>query len=193
MINKIYEIDVNIKDFVSVVYDPKKDQPICYFDGKPIKKVSKCIYGRFKNLGDEQTELMQHSNFYYLAPGTFLCDQKVIDTGLFYNEDVEFLKVDVDGAFVWAVNVLYVEECLDIKNSRINYFKASNDVKKIERYAFDKKKIRKGKNIFKIPQTIRTEVYASNAFIDKVEESGLIGLEPKLLWEDSPGGHYGPP
>jgi hypothetical protein len=122
------------------------------------------------------------ANFMDLDPGVLVCDNfAIIKIGDFLSNEVELLPIDVEGIDYKLINIINIVDCLDEDKSEIKYFKNSRDVNKIIRHVFDTDLLINVK-LFKIPQRKRTDIFATDAFRDKILQSGLTGLEFRLVY-----------
>lgn len=122
------------------------------------------------------------ANFMDLDPGVLVGDPfAIIKIGESISNEVELLPLDVEGIEYKLINITNLVDCLDEKKSEVKYFKNSIDVKRITTYIFYTDLLINVK-LFKIPQQKRTEIFATDAFRDKILESGLTGLEFRLVY-----------
>jgi hypothetical protein len=89
-------------------------------------------------------------------------------------DDVEFLPLLTPRGPYYELNISRVAG-LDVPNSAVIFFKESRKILKVERYAFYWDRL-KEKNIFLLSELGQREWFVSDAFKQKVEESGLSGL-----------------
>lgn len=88
---------------------------------------------------------------------------------------VEALPLIFDEDELYAINVLDVADCLDVKKSEIEYF-PDGGVMYVSRHVFNKECLGDERHIFKIPQEIVKRVFVSDAFKKLVEKEHLEGL-----------------
>lgn len=80
----------------------------------------------------------------------------------------------------YATNVILVIDALDEQRSRIDYFKATGRVKEVRRYRF-RPTVVQDLAVFRIPQTARSEVLVTDAFVRAVRDGGLAGFSENLV------------
>jgi hypothetical protein len=91
-------------------------------------------------------------------------------------ESVEYLPVICPGKVKYfAVNVLKVVDCIDHSKSDAIRFDDGR-VMKFKKYAF-KKELLQGAHIFKIPDFLFSRIFVSEEFVNKANESGLLGFD----------------
>lgn len=98
----------------------------------------------------------------------------------FMEKDVEFLQVFLDQTPLWAVNVVSIVDTLDLASSDVVYWQG--DLKKIKCYSFRSDKL-EGRSIFRIPQTVVSEVFVSEEVKLAIAKAGLKGLICELVWK----------
>jgi hypothetical protein len=97
----------------------------------------------------------------------------------------ELLPLGGDGDGYHALNVTRVIDALDEQRSGVKRFRSSGRVMRVLRYAFRSQEIGDAA-IFKIPQTVKSEVYVTDRFAAAVRRDELTGLAwDRLLWSES--------
>jgi hypothetical protein len=177
----VWDVRCDVANFATMYLVNKFGQPLDFcpewpdFEGQKIGK----------NCFQFKTKLKKNkpvANFTYLDCGVLVCDYFAITKiGDFISNEVELLPIDVDGLNCQLINILNVVDCLDEKKSEIKFFKNSKNVKDIKRYVFNEYMLR-NINLFKIPQLKRTDIFATDTFRDKILESGLTGLDFRLVY-----------
>ncbi len=92
------------------------------------------------------------------------------------------LRCEMESGTYRALNVTCLVDALDVERSQVKRFR-SGRIMRVLRYAFVAEKLT-GLPLFKIPQRPLQDVYASDAFVERVVASGLDGFVFKLLWAD---------
>jgi|GEM_PF-5422424 len=98
-------------------------------------------------------------------------------------QEIQLFPLKIDDIDMKIVNILDVIDCLDKTKSDIEYFDNSKDVMDVNKYVFKTNPI-KNRTIFKIPQLVRTELFATDRFRDAVLDFCLSGLLFELVYED---------
>ncbi len=115
-------------------------------------------------------------DFYYVAPGWLgmnerakcFLDSLAPNVGEFI-QVTEKTKMDV-----FLLSVQKIVDALDKEASDIKYFNSSEKVMRISHYVF--KPLTETPLLFKIPETARSEILCSEAFVNEIKQSGLRGL-----------------
>jgi uncharacterized protein DUF1629 len=91
---------------------------------------------------------------------------------------VELLPLDVEGGDeLYAINVLRESDALDEEASELKHFPTDpSRIMRIVNYVFDPKRLA-GETIFRLAQQPRGRAYITDAFVRRVRETGLRGLE----------------
>jgi len=150
-----------------------------YFEGQLIGKDNFQFFANFDRYFGEK----KIGNFVNCT-GALMCDNYALEKLMSYIEkDVEILPMCVESRELNVLNVIRIIDCLDKGGSDILYFSNSEDVMDIKKYAFFTEVI--GKHcIFKIPQLVRTDIFATDTFRDKVLEHQLTGLKFDLVYSE---------
>ena len=81
------------------------------------------------------------------------------------------------------MNVLNVVDCLDYEKSEFEYSpRNSNKIIGFKKFAFKFDKVI-GHHIFKIPETLRADIFISDELKQKIENSGLKGFKFIEMWD----------
>jgi len=104
----------------------------------------------------------------------------------FLEPNGELLPIICDKEKYFLFNVTKVVDALDEPNCELQLFD-DGGIMDIVRYSFLKKKLI-GVNIFKLPQDLLGWVYATDAFVDRVQAAGLKGFKFRLVWSDESRG-----
>lgn len=173
---KIWEVSSDVTNFALIHLKAREDYDRWpYFGGQPLGDGWEVFKGRF-------ARGLPVGSFTYVGPGNLICQANVVAAlPAKAREEVEVLPLDIKGHDVRLLNVINVIDCLDESRSDITRFK-SGRVLLINKYVFDEGRLR-GVYLFKIPQLLRTEVYATDLFRSFIDEHGFTGLEFKQLWE----------
>ena len=94
---------------------------------------------------------------------------------------VEALPLETDGGRYYMIHVLDHVEALDYSRAEVTRF-SEGGVMYVDSYAF-KPGLLRGKHMFKLPETARSDVYVSETFKSLVEKAGLEGLALVYLAE----------
>jgi hypothetical protein len=87
---------------------------------------------------------------------------------------VEALPLNCDRGIFFVVNVLDHVDCLDYDRAEVTHY-SSGRVMMVDKFAFKPGSLH-GKNMFKLPETAKSEVFVSESFKKIVEKAGLTGL-----------------
>jgi hypothetical protein len=99
----------------------------------------------------------------------------------------ELLELPFNGQSYWMLNVLECINCLDAKKTQ--WRESGGERLSPEQYVFHRNRFSES-NIFKIPETYRSEVLVvdredDEGFVDELIEYQLEGYTLQLLWTDS--------
>ena len=116
-----------------------------------------------------------NGNFIDIDPGVLICDafaySRIREA---VSGEIEILPIQVDNLEMYVINVVNVVDCLDEDKSHVEYF-SDGGVSGIKQYVF-KTDLLADVMLFKIPQSSRTEIYASDNFRELVLGANLTGL-----------------
>ncbi|MBN2391036.1 MAG: hypothetical protein JXR84_09940, partial [Anaerolineae bacterium] len=91
------------------------------------------------------------------------------------------LRCENCGDTYTALNVTRLVAALDESRSEVKRFTSSGRIMRILRYAFREDAV-SDETLFKIPETVLQDVYATEAVVEKVVQSDLRGFVFKLVW-----------
>ncbi|MFC4321422.1 imm11 family protein [Litchfieldia salsa] len=120
-----------------------------------------------------------------LAPPVF-SDKAVQELEDVLGDMVEVLPISKESEKYYAINVINVLDCIDGEKAEVKRFR-SGLIMKYKKYAF-KEECLEGQDIFKVvdheeKKLIKTQVFVSDKFKDKVIESGLKGFDFIGVWD----------
>ena len=150
--------------------------PTMFFEGKRLAPVWK-VPAAHLNPSQPGAHVVDFPFFEY---GALLCSRDawgILEPYL--AAEVELLPVDVEGFNYQLLNPLSVIDCLDEERGQFTRYKTGRVIE-IKHYVFDEGKL-KGVYLFKTPEFTRTQLYATNAFRDLIEDNNLEGLEFREL------------
>jgi rRNA maturation endonuclease Nob1 len=99
-------------------------------------------------------------------------------------ERIQLRCRNCDEAYV-ALNVTRVIAALDESAARVKRYSSSGRIMRILQYAFWEERL-EGAGLFKIPETLLQDVYATQRVVKRVLDHGLQGFVFKLIWTDAP-------
>lgn len=171
---KYYSLSYNSEEFHSLTFKKNKDYKIIEkFNGSSISPQSEtieCLLFPSNKQGD----------FFYLASNILVFNQKVFDSlGDLIQFSGEIIPIQVNNEKLFALNVLKVLDCLDIKKSDISYFPEGN-IMWVKNYVFLENCIGDS-HIFKIKGVELKDIFVSEVFKKSVEEFDLQGIQFKNL------------
>lgn len=97
---------------------------------------------------------------------------------------VEFLPLNSDDGQFYMMNVIRVVDALDRDSSELKLFKDGRRVMRIVRHVFYPSKT-ESEFVFKIPEQVRSRVYATDRFREAIERAELKGFHFTQLWTSS--------
>ncbi|NQX71676.1 hypothetical protein HQN90_36925 [Paenibacillus alba] len=97
-------------------------------------------------------------------------------------DDVEVLPYLHPKDTYYAINVLNVIDCLDRSMAVLDIDEKYNVVRNINKYTFHEERIEHA-IIFKIPENLRSEIFVTDIFKEKVEQAGLTGFRFAEIWD----------
>lgn len=95
----------------------------------------------------------------------------------------ELLPLIAKEGTYFAFNVTTVIDALDEEHSTLVRFPSSHKVMHVYQYSFHPERLC-GATIFKIPQNLRSRVFVTEAFVDAVSRTNLVGFRFPRLWSD---------
>lgn len=183
MTRHIWKVDNDINNYASVILDAESMYIHLYFEGKPIGDHWPVqMTGTYYQINKAEKKIRPIGDVAYLSPGMFACTTRCKNSDIFQQAHLEFLPLSVADTTIWAVNVLEILDCLDEEKSDLKRFTSSGRVQRINNYVFKSAMIHQAELIFKIPQKIRTGIYATDRFKDKVEQAGFTGLKFEKIY-----------
>jgi hypothetical protein len=93
----------------------------------------------------------------------------------------EILPLDCKDGNYWVFNVTRMVDALNVEGAKVKRF-SDGGIMRVEQYSFRPEKIH-GLTIFKIPQFPFSDVYVTDAFVERVKGTGLTGFAFDLLWD----------
>jgi len=95
----------------------------------------------------------------------------------------EFRPVNCEGEIYFAVLDILRVDCLDVEASEIRWFPGAEGQRAIEvrRYVFFPERLQ-GHHVLALPQFSRSPMFVDGAYVERVKEAGLVGLDFTLLW-----------
>jgi hypothetical protein len=87
-----------------------------------------------------------------------------------------------DGKELFALNVLTVLDALDEERSDLVRFTGSGRIMTIKTHVLRKSVVNQV-NLFKLPQLRSSSIYVSDAFVARVRQADLWGVEFEKVWE----------
>lgn len=126
----------------------------------------------------------ERGNFFYIAPGTLVFDQRALDGMLdIFEMAGEILPLNVDGEKVFALNVLECPNAFDKKKSKFKFGRSLPEI-----YSFHPDRLYRS-SVFKVPETSQVDIFCSHGvedegeFKSRYESLGLTGLIFKELFD----------
>ncbi len=172
----VYRVTCSDEGYIALDYGSLNLSDQYVFDGKSLKNIWK---EKSVNLVRDEVG-REVGDFLYCAPNFLVCNERVRCLLDGYGIG-EFLPIQIKelNERWFILNPLDVIDCLDEKRSKIRYFR-SGRVMGIEEYVFDKNKIKEAL-VFRIPQLVKSGVFATEAFKSLLEShsisnTGLIQL-----------------
>jgi uncharacterized protein YwqG len=96
----------------------------------------------------------------------------------------EFRPVVCDGEIYFAVLDVVRVDCLDVGASEITWLEEGVRAMEVRRYVFRADRL-EGHHVFGLPQFYRPSMLVDEAFVGRVKEAGLEGLDFDLLWSSA--------
>ena len=163
---KILEVRCDVQNYAAIVM--KEGFPV--FDGARWGSRFPKLSAR---LSDDPV-----GDFAYFTAGVVACNEHVLSLlGNKVMSEIEVLPIGLQSDQKWyLLNVVNVIDCLDEGRSEIKYFPDGKKILRIIKYSFREELVRDS-FLFKIPQMVRTEVFATENFQALVDEHKLKGLD----------------
>lgn len=123
------------------------------------------------------------SDFPYLAPGVPVFSATAITVLRDLLEPHgEILSLLCDDGDYLAFNVTRLLDALNLERSQIQYF-SDGSVMDVQQYEFIAERLM-GVPIFKLPQLAVSDVFVTDAFVQRVQDCGLTGFLFRPVWSD---------
>lgn len=174
----VYILDADVEKYLSIYYSNSDDivEFNRKFDGSSLKKSwtgkEEFEFGRDRLPKGDTPGLSSHIPVFSPRAVEMLADL-LKDSG-------ELLPITCEGEDYFLFNVTRRVDALDEDASVLERFD-DGDILRIVRYCFKEDKLI-GVNIFKLPQEPLSYPYVTDAFVRRVENSGLKGFEFRLVW-----------
>jgi hypothetical protein len=177
----VYRIAPNANAY-ECIYARKKDRDLLFFsecqpllpNWRPLPVLGD------DRLEDDSIKQPKKGDFPSLYHPTPVFSQRAWDIlSPLVQEGVEHLPlIHPSGEVYYAINVLELIDCLDLTKTKLTRNEACGEVwvSSIQTYKF-KKRMLKGKHMFKIPETKGLEAYVLDEFKQAVETNGLLGMK----------------
>lgn len=101
----------------------------------------------------------------------------------FLQGNAEALPLTCDDGCFYAINVVNVCDCINYDRSEFTTFRDGKRIMKFTKYSFDKSKICKCGNIFKLKDEVLKRPFVSDEFRDAVIKNNLTGFKFELVWD----------
>ncbi len=171
---KIWEVKHQTSiDVALIAYKHFEDiDPTVFFQGKKLANSWRVPVARL-NPAQPRARVVDFPFFEY---GALLCSISAWTIlKPFLESEVEILPVDVEHHHYQLLNPIQVINCLDKEQSFMTYSKTGR-VTDIQHYVFNQEKLT-GIYLFKTPELTRTNIYATEAFREKIADNKITGLE----------------
>jgi hypothetical protein len=152
------------------------------FDGQP--RASGWVPVEMKRLtASERGRPLVPADFYACSGGDMLVfgDHAREVIGPTLEQYGELLPLSCEGRRFWTLNVTSFVDALDEGASLVVRASETGRLLMVRRHAFKAAPLR-GAELFKLPQTPRGLIYATESFAERLRESKLVGLELAQLW-----------
>lgn len=179
---KVWQVKSDVRRYSSAaqvdangdVLDFIPDWP--YFEGNRIGQDN----FRFKFKTDTSFGEAIQGDFINCDPTALMCTEKCLTKiHSVIENDVEILDTELDGKRVHVVNVTRLVDCLVESESDIIRFDHGG-VMWIKRHVLRWNGL-ESVALFQLPQTVRSELFATEAFVEVVQRHNLAGLELEEL------------
>jgi hypothetical protein len=154
------------------------------FDGRPMRKSWSPL--EVEVIRDSRHSGRPESDFPLLfGPVPVLSDRAARALGELLDGAGELLPLGGEGDGYHILNVTRVIDALDEQRSQFKRFPSSGRIMRVLRYAFRPEAIG-DVAIFKLPQTVKSDVYVTDRFVDAVRRHELTGLAwDRMLWSET--------
>lgn len=162
----LWEVRCDVNNYASVLIEG--EYPV--YEGTPVL-TSPVMRGRF-------TESEPIGDFAYLTAGALVARRQVVEKfPSALRSEIQLIPVAISGGKdeYYVLNVTNVIDALDEEGSEIKYFPSSRRVYRVTRYVF-RESLLNDACLFKVPQLVRTDIYATPRFREFVEKEKLSGL-----------------
>jgi hypothetical protein len=95
----------------------------------------------------------------------------------------ELIPIPCEGQNLVGFNVLKIVDALDLDHSKLQLFPSTGRIMRVIDYEFYSEKMGE-LTIFKIPQTIRSEILVTDRFVEVAEANKLRGFKFDELWSN---------
>ena len=175
---KIFTLDFDVNNYKSVQLCENVNADFYQmFDGTPVKNQWKTL--EVKEYDDSKDYKTGD------APGAFIpmFNKKALDILLpIINDYIEILPFRFHDDCLYGINVLCLVDAIDYELSEYKTFRDGKRIMRFYKYAFIDDAI-KDKEIFKITDLKRGDVFVSERFYNAVHENGLEGFDMKLVYD----------
>ena len=182
MTQHIWEVDNDINNYASVILDAENMYKHLYFEGSPVGGQWPQMSGKYYQQNEAEKTIRPIADVASLSPGMFTCTTQCKDSEIFQQAHLEFLPIFIADTTIWAVNVLEVLDCFDEEHSELKRFKSSGRVQRIKKYVFQDSLLHQEVLLFKIPQMVRTRIYATDLFKEQIKQAGFTGLKFEKIY-----------
>lgn len=174
----VYILDADVEKYLSIYYSNSDDivEFNRRFDGSSLKKSwtgkEEFEFGQDRLPKGDTPGLSSHIPVFSPRAVEILAD--------LLKDGGELLPITCEGEDYFLFNVTRLIDALDQDESELERL-STGRIMAIDRYSFVKSRLM-GVNIFKLPQKPLSYPYVTDAFVRRVEESGLKGFEFRLVW-----------
>lgn len=174
---KIYKLDFDVNKFKSIQLCEKVDADFYQmFDGRSLS--NSWIVPRVK-VYDDDLELEDGD-----APGFNIPVLNKRAYEVLYpmiSNDIEVLIIQLNDEILYGINVLTIIDAINYDLSKYKTYRDGKRIMFFEKYEFIEEAI-KGKNIFKISDLPRGDVFVSEKFAETIIENQLKGFKLELVY-----------
>jgi len=175
---KIYKLDFDVDNYRSVeLCEEAEADYYQMFDGRSLKDNWRIL--RVKEYDEDQDLRVGDAPGFHIP----LLNQKALELlrPLIQN-DVEILPFQFGDELLYGLNVTTVLDAIDYSQSVYKTFRDGKRIMAFQKYSF-KNSIVNNKNIFKIIDMPRGDVFVSESIFSIIVDSKLEGFELKLVYE----------
>jgi hypothetical protein len=183
---KIFDLIFNSNDFVSFLFKNSEEHDkwaAPMFTGEPYGKDYSIPIGvRNHEGGPPYLEVLPDFTGMGLRPIPTFSERAIQVLGPLLNGHGEFAPIALDEPIrYFGFNPTTIVDILDESRSEMVYF-SSGRVMRVDKHVL-LDSVTSLPPIFKIPQTRRNTTYVNEAFVTRVEDTGLTGFRFDLLYE----------